>query len=56
MSEHIMKLDMTELAVTFTCPKDEKKRDGEKCLKCYYCVHGMDNVFYCAWGERRESC
>lgn len=52
MSKRIMKLDMTELGATFTCPKDEQKRDGEKCLQCWFCVHGMDNVFYCAWNIR----
>jgi len=44
--------NMTRLVATFTCPKDEERRDGEKCLKCFYCVHGNDNAFYCAWNIR----
>lgn len=46
--------DMTPLVLTFTCPKDDQKRNGWKCLECEFCVHGMDNNFYCGWNIMEE--
>src|SRR5574344_155621 len=45
---------MPQLALTFTCPKDNQKRNGENCLRCERCVD-VSGEWRCAWGMEDDA-